>query len=144
MFAPGHCIFDKIWSFYKQRQRRTTVTLTGTPGIGKSLFGLLFLVELIRVLRSHKAPSGNLCGVFGLGLNGRIVYEHVRVVLSAATYYLIDTETKAITKHYEKPADWLDDQDVFLVKDGPCDDYGVSCQVLWVSSPRAGSFQKSL
>ena len=136
-------IFDKIWGFYKQRQRRTTVTLTGTPGIGKSLFGLLFLVELIRVLRSCEASCGNLCGVFGLGLNGRIVYEHVHDVLSAATYFLIDTETKAITKRYDKPADWLDDQNVFLVKDGPCDSYDVSCQVLWVSSPRAGSFQKA-
>jgi hypothetical protein len=81
--------------------------------------------------------------VFGLGLNGRIVYEHVHDVLSAATYFLIDTETKAITMQYEKPADWLADENVFLFKDGPCQSYYVSCQVLWVSSPRAGSFQKA-
>jgi hypothetical protein len=136
-------IFDNIWNLYHQSQRRTTVTLTGTPGIGKSLFGLIFLIELIRFLRSGKASRENLCGGLGLGLNGRIVYEHVRAVGSAATYYLIDTETKVIAKQYEKPADWLDDKNVFLVKDGPCDDYDVSCQVLWVSSPRAGSFQKA-
>ena len=136
-------IFDKIWSFYKQSEEPITVTLTGTPGIGKSMFGLLFLVELIRFLRSCKASSGNLSGGFGLGLNGRVVYEHVRSVYSAATYYLIDTETKAITMQYEKPAEWLDDENVFLVKDGPCDYYDVLCQVLWVSSPRAGSFQKA-
>jgi len=136
-------IFDKIWSFYQQRQRRITVTLTGTPGIGKSLFGLLFLVELIRFLRRCKASCGNLSGGFGLGLNGRIIYEHVRSVHSAATYYLIDTETKAITKQYEKPTEWLVDRNVFLVKDGPCRLYDVLCQVLWVSSPRAGAFQKA-
>ena len=136
-------IFDKVWSCYQQRQRRITVTLTGTPGIGKSLFGLLFLVELIRFLRSCKASCGNLSGGFGVGLNGRIIYEHVRSVHSAATYYLIDTETKAITKQYDKPAEWLDDENVFLIKDGPCGLYDVLCQVLWVSSPRAGSFQKA-
>jgi hypothetical protein len=136
-------IFDKIWKFYKQRQRRTTVTLTGTPGIGKSLFGLLFLIELIRVLRISRASCGNLFDEFGLGLNGRIVYEHISDILSDGTYYLIDTETKAITRQYEKPADWLADENVFLVKDGPCDSYYVACQVLWVSSPRAGSFQKA-
>jgi len=136
-------IFDKIWSFYKQRQRRITVTLTGTPGIGKSLFGLLFLVELIRFLRRCEASCGKLSDGLGLGLNGRIVYEHVSEIGSDATYYLIDTETKAITKQYEKPAEWLDDKNVFLIKDGPCRLYDVSCQVLWVSSPRAGSFQKA-
>jgi hypothetical protein len=136
-------IFDKIWKFYDQSQGPTTVTLTGTSGIGKSLFGLLFLIELIRFLRSCKASRGSLCGGIGLGLNGRIVYEHVRAVRSSATYYLIDTETKAINMQYEKPADWLYDENVFLVKDGPCDDYDVACQVLWVSSPRAGSFQKA-
>ena len=136
-------IFDKIWKLYDQSQGPTTVTLTGTPGIGKSLFGLLFLIELIRFLRSCKASRGSLCGGIGLGLNGRIVYEHVRAVRSSATYYLIDTETKAINMQYEKPADWLYDENVFLVKDGPCDDYDVACQVLWVSSPRAGSFQKA-
>jgi len=47
-------IFEKIWNFYDQSQGPTTVTLTGTPGIGKSLFGLLFLIELIRFLRSCK------------------------------------------------------------------------------------------
>ena len=136
-------IFDKVWNFYQQRQRRITVTLTGTPGIGKSLFGLLFLVELIRFLRSCKASCGNLSGEFGLGLNGRIIYEHISEIGSDATYYLIDTETKAITKQYEKPAEWLDDENVFLIKDGPCRLYDVLCQVLWVSSPRAGSFQKA-
>lgn len=135
-------LFDKIWNLY-QSQQCITVTLTGTPGIGKSLFGLLFLVELIRFLRLNQASRDNLCGGLGLGLNGRIVYEHVRAVGSIATYYLIDTETEAITMQYEKPAGWLGDKSVFLVKDGPCDNYDVSCQVLWVSSPRAGSFQKA-
>jgi hypothetical protein len=136
-------IKNKIWNFYKQRQRRTTVTLTGTPGVGKSLFGLLFLIELIRFLSIGRASCGNLCDEFGLRLNGRIVYEHVSDILSDATYYLIDTETKAITRQYEKPVEWLADENVFLVKDGPCKHYVVSCQVLWVSSPRAGSFQKA-
>ena len=63
-------IFEKIWNFYDQSQGPTTVTLTGTPGIGKSLFGLLFLIELIRFLRIGKASCGNLCGGVGLGLNG--------------------------------------------------------------------------
>lgn len=135
-------ILDKIWNLY-QSQRRTTVTLTGTPGIGKSLFGLLFLIELIRFFRSGQVSSDELCGGLGLELNGRIIYEHVRAMGSAATYYLIDTAAEAITKQYEKLAIWLGDTNVFLVKDGPCDDYDVSCQVLWVSSPRAGSFQKA-
>lgn len=135
-------LFAKIWKLYDSEQR-VTVTLTGTPGIGKSLFGLLFLIELIRFLRHNKASSATLASGLGLELDGRIVYEHVQAVEGDAAYYLVNSTTGAVTKQYAKPEDWLDDPKVFLIKDGPCKIYDVSCQVLWVSSPRAGSFQKA-
>jgi hypothetical protein len=117
-----------------------TVALTGTPGIGKSIFSLLFLVDLIRHL--HDASPDNLVpDKFGIGLNGHIVYEHV--IYDSPSYYLIDVATKSIIQSLVRPLDWLNDKHSFLIKDGPCQAYDVECSVLWASSPRAGGFQKA-
>ncbi len=134
-------LFPKIWGFLASKSR-VTITLTGTPGIGKSLFGLVFILELVRFLQEKKASPSKLAS-FGLGLNGRIVYEFVKEVNAKPTYYLIDTEAKSISKTDENPSDWLDDEHAFLIKDGPCDDYPAHCSTVWLSSPRAGSFQKA-
>jgi hypothetical protein len=132
-------LFAKVMDVYKAKDR-VTVSLTGTPGIGKSMFGLLFVVDLIRHLSTASA-SKPIDSKFGLGLSGCIVYEHV--TFATPTFYLIDAVNKRIAKSYSKPQEWLDDRHAFLVKDGPCETFDVECSVLWLSSPRAGSFQKT-
>jgi hypothetical protein len=132
-------LLGAVWSIF-QRREISTIMVTGTPGIGKSLFGLLFLVELIRTVLT--TGEDNLA-LLGPGLSGRIVYEYVGVPGDPATYFLIDVPAKTVETTCERPLDWVFDMHVFLIKDGPCTVYPVECSVLWISSPRAGSFQKA-
>jgi hypothetical protein len=134
-------LFSFVWDMFK-KDCRETVTLTGTPGIGKSVFGLLFLIELVRFLRASAASPEKIVD-FGLGLNGQIVYEHAKGVESNSTFFLIDTNKNTISFSHDAPLAWLSNPHTFLIKDGPCKDYVVNCSVLWLSSPRAGSFQKA-
>lgn len=136
-------LFPVLWDLFKKSGDDTvTFTLTGTPGIGKSVFGLLFLIELTRFLKASGASPVNLAE-FGRGLSGRIVYEHASDTLSASTFYLIDVDAETIFRSYDTPTEWLSNQHTFLIKDGPCGSLDVDCSVLWISSPRAGSFQKA-
>mmetsp|Transcript_873 Transcript_873/g.1708 ORF Transcript_873/g.1708 Transcript_873/m.1708 type:complete len:572 (+) Transcript_873:28-1743(+) len=135
-------LFPKIWEQFKET-KRVAISLTGTPGIGKSLFGFLYLIELVRFFQKSSASQTNPT-TFGLGLNGVVVYEHVQEVNSPATYYLVYSETKEIFITEEKPLALLSQPNTFLIKDGPCTTYDVGCSVLWVSSPRSGSFQKAV
>ena len=130
-------LFPKIMKLLC-KEGQVTVTLTGTPGIGKSVFGLLVVVEIIRMLLDAKA-SCEAPAKFG----GLIVYEHVNCVEGPATYYLIDTDNRKIElMHKSMPPIELQNPRTLLVKDGPCKTYDVQCSVFWVSSPRDGAFQK--
>jgi hypothetical protein len=135
-------LFPVLWGRFEKNRSRVTISLTGTPGIGKSIFGLLFLIELVRFLKTSDASPENLAS-FGLGLNGHIVYEHVSGPGGVPTYFLIDAGADTIHRTRKEPTTWLADSHAFLLKDGPCPDFIVDCSVLWVSSPRAGSFQKA-
>ena len=135
-------LFPRVMTLLRQ-SKRVTVTITGTPGIGKSVFGLFFIIEMVRRLLDCGASSEHPSDI-GLGLNGLIVYEHVKEVTDRTTYYLIDSTKKIIKKQMVVPILELDDLRTLLVKDGPCAASDVRCSVLWVSSPRAGSFQKEV
>ena len=52
------------------------------------------------------------------------------------------TAAQRIEQHEEMPRACAVSSAVFLLKDGACQNFDVSCPVLWVSSPRMGSFQK--
>ena len=119
---------------------RVEVALTGTPGIGKSLFGLYFLFKLVRFLKAEGAGSSKVARL-GRGLNGIIIYEHVVHASDSPVFYLIDVAAGTVHK-YNVDQQWADDPRALLIKDGPCKGGDVLCSVLWVSSPRAGSFYK--
>ena len=130
----------KVWSAFKTNER-VEVALTGTPGIGKSMFGLYFLFKLVSFLKAENACPATPAK-FGLGLNGIIVYEFVKNVGDNPDFWVLDVATRTI---YNTGADvrmFTNDPRAFLVKDGPCQSRPVACSVLWVSSPRAGAFQK--
>lgn len=104
------------------------------------MFGLYFLVKLVRFLKAAGACSSQLAQ-FGIGLNGIIVYEHTKTSGDEPWFYVIDVAAGTIDKSKVEPLS-LSDPRSFLIKDGPCQNSDVLCSVLWVSSPRAGAFQK--
>ena len=135
-------LFPVIWKAF-QTGKRATVCLTGTPGVGKSMFGLCFLFKLVRFLKASAASDAKPAE-FGLGLNGTIVYEHVSNVRDASSpdFYIIDAIANTVHTTSVRPTPLLRDLHTFLMRDGPCANADVSCAVLWISSPRADSFQK--
>jgi hypothetical protein len=137
-------MYDSLMGVYNKQEDRTTITITGTPGIGKSLFGLLFLIKLICDLQELNASDENLVA-FGAGpkLNGRIIYAHSTDEKTPPSYYEIDVKKKFIhllTPHAYGYA--IKNNNTFLIRDGPCPATDAQCSLLWLSSPRAGSFQK--
>jgi len=133
-------LFPHLWKSFKDPQPQI-VLITGTPGVGKSVFGLLFLLELVRFLKANNASADKLVA-FGLGLSGHIVYEHTQNPNQPSDFYLIDVNCNSIFRSVTLPLHWLDDQHTFLIKDGPCPYHDVACSMLWLSSPRAGFFSK--
>lgn len=118
--------------------------MTGTPGIGKSLFGVAFVIDLIRFCLKNNASPSHLAP-FGMGLNGRIIYESRKSATAKnSKYFLIDTGLKQIKIFRGQDPEWIDDPNVFMVKDGPCEDSQSACSVLWLSSPRPGPFQDAI
>ena len=69
-------LFPMLWGLFAESRNAISLSLSGTPGVGKSLFGLLFLRELIAFLKTHAASSSHST-LFGQGLSGRVVYELV-------------------------------------------------------------------
>ena len=149
-FVPTRRIFVRkcyrevqsaLWEMFREA-KRVTVCLTGTPGIGKSMFGLYFLFQLVRFLLRSGASTARHA-MLGLGLNGVIVYEYALNEADSSTFYVIDTTAATIWKTEADVSAWTDDPHSFLIKDGPCKGRPVHCSVLWISLPRAGSFQKA-
>ncbi|KAL1527395.1 hypothetical protein AB1Y20_016063 [Prymnesium parvum] len=134
---------DRIWESFKDCTEQHVLQLTGTPGVGKSVFGLLFMIELIQFMkRSLQSDEHEKIRLGGLELDGRIIYEFSRDDRNARPlYYMIDVRKEQIWSLN----DWLPTQQertIFLVKDGPSA-FSKACRghALWISSPRAGSFQ---
>lgn len=110
--------------------------LIGSPGIGKSLFGLLFLLEFARVKISNELPS-HFTSI------ECIVYEHRLTDSSKSTFFLIDFEVKKILEIEIEDAMYLCQlETTLLVKDGACVQFDVKCNWLWVTSPRPDAVRK--
>ncbi len=136
-------LFPMLWGLFAESRNAVSLSLSGTPGVGKSLFGLLFLRELVAFLKTHAASSSHST-LFGQGLRGRVVYEVVKTAHDrSATFHLIEGDTVFVT--HSIPEHWVSDPHTFLIKDGACDFYPAKCSVLWISSPQAcSSFSKNV
>jgi hypothetical protein len=118
--------------------KETKLILTGSPGIGKSLFGLLLEIEFVR-LKMYGQVSKAIKGIT------HILYEHVRsdrrirpFILHhrhRAQVYHFEIERKAILPH-------INSKQTLLVKDGACNEYDHRCPSVWISSPRPQSLRK--
>jgi hypothetical protein len=117
--------------------KKMKLVLTGSPGIGKSLFGLLLIIEFVR-----RVMSGLLSEVLQ-GIN-HILYEHVRLEGSEPSYYIIDIECKSIKFAIERRdiVSYINSKETLLVKDGACNEYDHKCPSVWISSPRPKSLRK--
>ena len=135
-----HELEHAIWRALNA-EARVTILLTGTPGIGKSVFGLWFIFKLVHFLKTARASVDNLAR-FGQGLNGTIVVEHVTNPCDTPTFYVIDVTASTIHSTSDRPMSLLRNKHTLLVKDGPCTNSDILCSALWISSPRADSFQK--
>ncbi|KAL1496790.1 hypothetical protein AB1Y20_014378 [Prymnesium parvum] len=136
---------NRIWESFKNCKKQHVLQLTGTPGVGKSVFGLLFMIELIQFMqRSLQSDEHKNISLGGVELDGRIVYEFSRDDRDERTFYMIDVRKGKIWRLNR----WLPTQrekTIFLVKDGPAAlQRPFVGHSLWISSPRAGSFETEL
>jgi len=129
---------------FESFERKPQVLLTGTPGVGTSLFGLLFLLELIRRIRAVRAYPDAEHAPWLKELGGRIVYEYKtgsRPDSSMNTlFYVIDTEKETVVQVDGPPFPFLE-RDTFLIRDGPCASKLFDGYIFWTSSPDTYYFQ---
>ncbi|KAL1520713.1 hypothetical protein AB1Y20_022282 [Prymnesium parvum] len=136
-------LFTIIWDFFCNSAVDSTFMLSGTPGVGKSLLGLLFLIDLINFLMSfnHQQICNKNARLGMAILDGRIVYEHCNGSRGRSDFYLIDVLTRRVVKMDEwKPTQR--DSTIFLIKDGKCDIFDFAGPTFWVSSPRPDDFRE--
>jgi len=112
------------------------VIVTGSPGIGKSLFGLLFLIDIVKKMKAREA-NGHLEGIT------HVLYEHAAAPGSVASYFVVDVDSATILKIRNDQAwNYFNVPTTLLIKDGACKEFGTLCPVLWFSSPRPNSLRK--
>ncbi|KAL1520261.1 hypothetical protein AB1Y20_023730 [Prymnesium parvum] len=138
--------YEKLMSkVFKAFERNRQVLLTGTPGVGKSLFGLLFLLELIRRIRAVRAHADAEHASWLTTLGGCIVYQHKTSSRADSMFntrfYVIDAVTENIFLTNRPPSECLE-RTTFLIRDGPCDSTDFDGYTFWASSPRPDDFQR--
>lgn len=131
-----YCYKELCSSVLRLLERGTEVILTGSPGIGKSLFGVLFVIEVIR-MRASELLSGALEEITHL------VYEHRLTEHSVSTFYVIHIEGKSIKEvDFSDVRTYVWNSLTLLVKDGACQHFDHKCPSLWISSPRPKALRK--
>lgn len=126
-------LLQKVFDAFINKKQ---VKLTGTPGVGKSLFGLLLLRTLIQRLKTKREDDPAWLKMLG----GRIIYEQ-KTGSDHHSFYEIDTVNETIFKINGWPFGMCE-FDVFLFRDGPCGYRPFGGYIFWASSPRPDDFQK--
>lgn len=106
------------------------IILMGSPGIGKSPFVILFLLEVTRLYHCGQLPN-----TFKHILH--IVYEHPLLIWTGYTdFCLIDLEQKSIESiQLDKAQKFCTAPTTFFLKDGSCLKFFIECPCLWITSP---------
>ena len=101
--------------------------ISGTPGIGKSLF---FVYILYRLMKDFTTETMSL-------KPSRILYQ------MGTTYECFDLQQQLVTRTTKLDAEGLvRQQDTFYVIDGQTTPMPSSCIVLFISSPRSGQYKE--
>jgi len=133
------CYKDIFETVQQNFQRHNYQTIQGTPGIGKSLFGVLYILELTRLIKAREeAWYKNIT---------HILYEHCQQEGNYTCYYVYDVWTGLWKKNDEQNHRRFFDRycdNVFLLKDGACryDPDERKGRFLWISSPRSRHMRK--
>ena len=110
--------------------------MPGTPGIGKSLFGILLIAELVRLTKTEDVRLKDMKA---------IVYESRPTTLDPPRYFRINAKDGEVTDMdgNEMYAAVNDESHTILIKDGPCSSNDMSrCRKVWICSPRPKGFRK--
>lgn len=110
--------------------------MPGTPGIGKSLFGILLIVELVRLKKTNDIRLKDV---------NTIVYESQTAVGDNALIYQINVEDGTVFPIYRFNMVALTQKkdSTILIKDGPCSGTDSAlCRKVWICSPRPNGFKK--
>eukprot|EP00736_Rhodelphis_marinus_P007248 Rmarinus@m.1841 len=111
-------LYNRVW--HELVENRESVVVTGTPGIGKSLFGILLVIELIHFLQTKS------------DLHDLLFYEHATIEGDPSIFYIIDVKRKTVTlkRSFLIKELFTAGESTFLVKDGPCQDFDAECPTL--------------
>jgi hypothetical protein len=125
----------------KSLEADNITVVSGSPGIGKSLFGLLFMADMVRAMRDSETQSLPLKGPLS-GINC-VLYEHRATEKDLAVTYHVNVKSGTITKIPTASAsDLVACSTTLLIKDGACQWYDTECPVLWILSPRFEGLRK--
>jgi len=130
LFVRGcyKALSTEIWRLL---QKSPGVAVLGTPGIGKSLFGLLFLIETIQWLRQKKTVV-----LYAKPLAWPVVYA------TEATHYIFYEDSRGSCKEGSIP---IAAKPGFLILDGRATyNPHFDCPCVWLSSPCPDTFKKTI
>ena len=119
--------YEDVFKLLLKNIKMKSFAISGTPGIGKSLF---FVYILYRLMKD--------CSVKTLSLQpNRIVYQ------MGSTYECFDLQQRSVTRTTKIEAEGLvREQDSFYVIDGQTTPIPSTCIALFISSPRSAQYKE--
>lgn len=118
-----------------ENEDNEAVIVTGSPGVGKSLFGILFLVNVVKAMRD-RTTKGRLESITN------VLYEQARSTGGSSHYLVNVASAKIVMIPNQKAWQYQTSEQTFVIKDGACIDNHVVGPMLWVSSPRKDSISQ--
>lgn len=128
-----HQLNQTVWKLFGKNVK--IVGVSGTPGTGKTVFGMLFLIDLVRAIRKSLVTKEEL----PLGLTQPVVFYKVAAVTS---YFQITIGVDNLS--VVKVGDELVPKNSIVIKDGECEVFDVQCKQLVLSTPKAPKMREFL
>jgi len=124
--ACYHTLSQTVWKLFNDGKR--DVAVSGTPGIGKTIFGVLFLIDLVRTIRMSLTMATPL----PLGLTEPIVFYEV-----ALTETLFQFTIGADGLQVDVVEDLDVPDNTIAVRDGNCKVANFNCYQFVLTTPKS-------
>lgn len=111
------------------------VGVSGTPGTGKTIFGMPFLIDLIRAIRKSLVAKEEL----PLGLTQPVVFYKVAAVKSYFQILISVGNLSVVEATFAQVP-----RNSIVIKDGECEIFDVECKQLVLSTPNAPKVREYL
>jgi len=128
-----HQLNQTVWNLFGEDE--DIVGVSGTPGTGKTVFGMLFLVDLVRAIRKSLVAKEEL----PLGLTQPVVFYKVADVTE---YYQITISVDNLS--VAEVGGGKVPKNTIAIKDGECAVFDVQCKQLVLSTPKAPKMREFL